>query len=100
MLRTLANSVEASLSIVALFYFSKLNGKLDGNMLKMTLCISVAFVIRPSIAIGFFPLALWYIIQSWEQFRVTFLAALIVGLPIVSMSVCLDSWYYGTFTIS
>jgi len=73
-------------------------------MALMTLAITMAFLVRSSSIIGWVPLALIYIFQTnsmiclFYNLLAIIQAGLIVAIPMVLLSLCMDSFYYGTFT--
>ena len=71
-------------------------------MILMTSCITIAFLIRSSSIIGWFPLALikiFYadsILCSFYNLSAITKAGLFIAVPMILFSICLDSYYYGT----
>jgi len=72
-------------------------------MALMTFGITMAFLVRSSSIIGWVPLALIYIFKanSFECMIYNLLAiiqaGLFIAIPMVFLSLCMDSLYYGTF---
>jgi Alg9-like mannosyltransferase family len=72
-------------------------------MALMTFGITMAFLVRSSSIIGWVPLALIYIFKakSFECIIYNLLAiiqaGLFIAIPMVFLSLCMDSLYYGTF---
>ena len=75
-------------------------------MALMTFGITMAFLVRSSSIIGWVPLALIYIFKanSFECMIYNLLAiiqaGLFIAIPMVFLSLCMDSLYYGTFVFS
>ena len=67
-LKTLTNGVESVFCTIGFYYFSILKPKFDFNMCMMTFSITIAFIVRSSSLIGFIPLALFRLFQSWDYF--------------------------------
>ena len=72
-------------------------------MALMTFGITMAFLVRSSSIIGWVPLALIYIFQAnsleciiYNLFAII-QAGLFIAIPMVFLSLCMDSFYYGTF---
>ena len=99
--RTCANSVETSLCIIALYYYNKLwkPEVFDGNLTKMTLAISISFLIRSSSLAGWLPLAVLKIAEFPRgNLSAIIVAGVTVAIPCVLMSFIIDSYYYGVWT--
>jgi hypothetical protein len=96
--KTLSNGAESILSIIAMHFFVKLKPQFDRNMVAMTAAITLAFLVRSSSLVGWFPLALYQIMLSINDFYAILQGGIIVAVPIMLFSVGMDSWYYGTLT--
>lgn len=104
--KPLTNGAEVVFCMMAFYYFSKLKYKnnvliFEKNMILMTTGITIAFLIRSSSIVGFVPLALWAIISSNSPLFNTvsiIQAGFTVAIPIVLISISIDSWYYGKLT--
>lgn len=66
----------------------------------MTLCITIAFLVRSSSLVGWIPLALYKIFKSVDYFMAILSAGLLIALPVFVVSLGFDSLYYGHFTIT
>ena len=97
-LKTLTNGVESVFCTIGFYYFSILKPKLDWSMVMMTFSITVAFIVRSSSLIGFIPLALFKIFQSWDYFVAVLQSGFVVALPTIAFSILCDSLYYGKWT--
>eukprot|EP00356_Strombidium_inclinatum_P012985 CAMPEP_0170499278 /NCGR_PEP_ID=MMETSP0208-20121228/30828_1 /TAXON_ID=197538 /ORGANISM="Strombidium inclinatum, Strain S3" /LENGTH=307 /DNA_ID=CAMNT_0010776769 /DNA_START=284 /DNA_END=1207 /DNA_ORIENTATION=+ len=99
--RTCANSVETTLCIVGLFYYNRLwkVKMFCPDLTKMTLVITVCFLIRSSSLAGWVPLALLKLCEHPSNFLPVLMAGLTVALPCILASVAIDSWYYGVVTV-
>ena len=101
----MTNGAEVVCCMAGFYYFSKLNYvkgtlKLDRNMLLMVVAISLAFLIRSSSLVGWIPLALAAIFKNnvCGNLWIIIQAGLLVTLPMLILSFCLDSLYYGKWT--
>jgi hypothetical protein len=97
-LKTLTNGVEAVFCTMGFYYFSTLKPKFDYGMVMMTFSITAAFIVRSSSLIGFIPLALFRMFQSWDFFIAILQSGIFVALPTVGLSIICDSIYYGKLT--
>ena len=98
--RTSANGVEGNLAIIALYYYQLIQPKIFNKQLAiMTFVITISFIIRSSSLAAWVPLAVLKIIQEPEFLIPIVVAGLSVTIPSIILSICLDSIYYGTFTI-
>ena len=99
-LRTSANSVEGCLMYVVFYYFLNIKPQLfDKNTLKMTFAITILFIVRSSCIIGYLPLALIKIFEDGRYFGSFVVAGLSVTIPLVFLTICIDSYFYGFWTI-
>ncbi|KAF9085481.1 glycosylphosphatidylinositol anchor biosynthesis [Mortierella sp. GBA35] len=98
--RTLANSMEAALTIIALYYWPFINstsGKYRGN-LKLSLFIaSLTCIFRPTAAILWLFLGIWLIIGlamkgRWASIIFTGLNVAVIGGGAILMSAALDKY--------
>jgi hypothetical protein len=99
--RTSANGIEGNLAIAALYYYSKLNKPkiFDANLQKMTLLISITFLCRSSSLAAWIPLALMKILEDYNWFLPILVSGMTVTVPVCIVSVLIDSYYYGVFTV-
>jgi hypothetical protein len=67
-------------------------------MVLMTVAITLAFLVRSSSLVGFIPLALYKISLSFDDFVAILSAGIFVAVPIMGLSVAMDSCYYGALT--
>ena len=96
--KTLTNGAETAFSMAGLYYFGKIESKLNLNMVKMTFFITLAFIIRSSSIVGWIPLAIFKMFSSIEYFATIWKAAILVALPTFLISFGLDVLYYGRLT--
>lgn len=97
-IRTFSNSIETIFQIIAFYYFLKVTNKFDKNIVKLTCLLTISFMIRNTSPIGWPPLILIKIIKdrSWIPF---ILALIIVFIPVVFLSIAVDSYFYGEFPV-
>jgi len=67
-LKTLTNGIESVFCTLGMYFFINLKPTFDFNMIMMTFSITMAFIVRSSSLIGFIPLALFRIFESWDFF--------------------------------
>lgn len=103
--KTMTNGAEAVLCLAGLFYYSKLNISKSLNyssdLVKMTACITVAFLVRSSSIIGWVPLALWTVVKTKEPLNslITIITvAFTTAVPLFALSIGIDSYFYGKLT--
>lgn len=65
----------------------------------MTAFITVNFISRSSSLAPWIPLALLKICENWANFFPIAVAGLTVAVPWMVLSVLIDSWYYGVWTV-
>jgi hypothetical protein len=93
MIRTFTNSIETIFQIIAFFYFLKVTNKFDKNIAILTGLLTVSFMIRNTSPIGWPPLILIKIIK--DRSLVAFIMAfVVVFIPVVFVSILVDSFYY------
>ena len=103
MLRTFSNSIEASLLIIALRYFdligSKQKVRLTMPSMLLTTLITTSFVIRNSSAVVWIPLLIYKVFVQ-RNFTHFLLHAVTCAIPILMLSIAMDSVYYGRWTLT
>ena len=75
-------------------YFVDVKDKFDKNVKILTLCLSLAFVVRISSPVGWLPLLLGKIIFD-RSFKAFLIAGFTITIPIVLAAITIDSLYYG-----
>ena len=65
----------------------------------MTLLISITFLCRSSSLAAWIPLALMKMVEDINWFLPILVAGLTVTVPACAVSVLIDSYYYGVFTV-
>ena len=112
--KTMTNGIEAVLCQIAFYYYINLQYKSDKsnkqhlifekNMVLMTFAITMAFLIRSSSLIGWVPLALASILSSNSincillNFSAICKAGICVAVPLITLSIGIDSLFYGKLT--
>lgn len=99
--RLFSSSYEAVLGVISLYYFSRLSTKFDRSLVIVIALQSFSFVIRNTSPIG------WVVLLTLKALRSDFvimfknyiIGFIMIFLPIFSVSIALDSWYYGKLTI-
>jgi hypothetical protein len=98
--RVSSNGVEGTLVSAAFYHFIQIKPHvLDPSINKMVLWITLAFITRSSSLVPWLPLAL---LKMWEDFNffIPFVVSgVLVTLPLCALSVAIDSFFYGVFTI-
>jgi phosphatidylinositol glycan class B len=98
MIRTFSNAVETVFQVIAFYYFLKVTNKFDRNIVFLTFLLTLSFMIRNTSPIGWPPLILIKIIK--DRSLLPFICAFVlVFIPVVFLSVALDSYYYGEFPV-
>ena len=101
-LKTMTNSAESVLCMMALYYYSKL--KYDKSLLytrelvMLTTCVTLNFLVRSSSLMGWIPLILLAAMLSKRPVA-SFITLIQVGvtitIPLFLLSIAVDSLYYG-----
>ena len=101
--RTLINSLEMSLTSIALYFYSRaLTGRRANDMLVYVSLITTSFVMRMTTAVFWLPLVLYHLwlLVGKGQFQEWLLKkAARASLAILLTSVVIDSWFYGKFVV-
>ncbi|KAK7861953.1 hypothetical protein R5R35_006322 [Gryllus longicercus] len=106
--RTLINTIETSLSVIALYYYPwpekkskrKKNQRLPENLLEarslspFLALVGIAGIIRPTAVIPWIPLCLCHIVTSPHNIQHTVVNYLLVGLLCLSVLLTVDSYFY------
>lgn len=104
---TLTNGVEGILAVIGLYYFARVfnnqERKLDmknqrNEVYAMTTAITLAFLVRSSSLVGWIPLALVVIFSHRDNFMAMVEAGVYVTLPLIALSILVDSYFYGRMT--
>lgn len=102
MTRTLTNSTETILTTIALYYWPwdlKTSKDSTSNLALSLLFAAIACLIRPTSAIIWVPLALYFLLNTNEKISFIFKKVLPIGFLALTWSICVDSWFYGRLTI-
>lgn len=97
LLKTLTNGAESVFCMMAIYHYSCLVPKFNRNMVLMTMAITLGFIVRSSSIIGFIPLALFKIFSHKDYFLEILKAGVFVAIPIMMLSIGIDSFMYGRF---
>jgi len=100
--RTLTNSTETILTTIALYQWPwdpKLPQDSTSNLLLSLVFAAISCLVRPTSAVIWIPLSLYYLIQTNEKCSFIFSNVLPVGCLTVLWSIGVDSWFYGKLTI-
>ncbi|KAK4047346.1 glycosylphosphatidylinositol anchor biosynthesis [Microbotryomycetes sp. JL221] len=103
--RTFSNSVETTLTAcaLALWPWPMVNGKqsTSGSLKKALWLAALACIMRPSNAVIWAQVgvALLFALSARERKRLV-MSTTKIGLSAMTLSTLLDSWYFGTFTIT
>lgn len=94
MIRTFSNSVETVFQIISFYYFLQVKDMFDKNVCLLTGALTISFMIRNTSPIGWPPLLLLKIIKDGSLIPFI-IAGFTVFIPVVGLSILVDSWYYG-----
>lgn len=85
---------------VVFYHFLNMRPKFfDSSLCKLTLAITISFVVRSSSIVGYVPLALMAIAQDWRFFLPIVVAGLTIAIPIVLVNLVSDAYFYGYWTV-
>lgn len=100
--RTLTNSTETILTTIALYYWpwdAKIPRDSTSNLFVSFMFAAASCLIRPTSAIVWTPLAVYFFIHTSEKLSFIFANVLPVGCLALLWSICVDSWFYGKLTV-
>lgn len=98
--RVAGNAVESFLMTASLSYYFDIKPIVfDSNLNKMTALITVCFISRSSSLVSWIPLALVKILEDKRFFKPIVVAGLTVALPLICISVLVDSYFYGVLCV-
>ncbi|XP_055971372.1 GPI mannosyltransferase 3 [Sorex fumeus] len=96
--RTLTNTMETVLTIVALFYYP-LEGSKSISSVKYSSLVALAFLIRPTALIPWVPLLFRHFWQEQRKLDLTLHQFLPVGFVALSLSLIIDRIFFGQWTL-
>jgi GPI mannosyltransferase 3 len=97
-IRTFSNSVETIFQVIAFYYFLKVSNKFDKNLVILTFLLTMSFMIRSTSPIGWPPLIIIKILKDRSLLPFIY-AFVLVFIPVVFLTVAIDSYYYGEFPV-
>ena len=99
--RLFSSSYEAMLGVISLYYFEHISTSFDRPLAIVIALQSFSFVIRNTSPIGWVVLLTVKAVKTdfRKMFQNYIIGFFIIFLPIFSISIALDSWYYGKLTI-
>ncbi|XP_043777083.1 GPI mannosyltransferase 3 isoform X4 [Cervus elaphus] len=92
--RTLTNTMETVLTIIALFYYP-LEGSKSMNSVKYSSLVALAFIIRPTAVIPWIPLLFRHFWQEQRKLDLILHQFLPVGFVTLSLSLIIDRIFFG-----
>ncbi|GLH01717.1 Mannosyltransferase [Gryllus bimaculatus] len=92
--RTLINTIETSLSVIALYYYPWPEEKSKRSSAPFLALVGIAGIIRPTAVIPWIPLCLCHIITSPHNIQRTVVNYLLVGLLCLSVLLTVDCYFY------
>ncbi|XP_045679883.1 GPI mannosyltransferase 3 isoform X2 [Phyllostomus hastatus] len=96
--RTLTNTMETVLTIIALFYYP-LEGSKSMNSVKYSSLVALAFIIRPTALIPWIPLFFRHFWQAQRKLDLILHQFLPVGFVALSCSLIIDRMFFGQWTL-
>ncbi|XP_034944229.1 GPI mannosyltransferase 3 [Chelonus insularis] len=96
--RTLTNSLESSLTVIALSVFPWKRRTIHGS--KYLWLVGLMCIIRPTAAIIWIPLCIYHIISSNDSMLKLIKDYLSIGLCTLCYSIVIDSFCYGEFVFT
>ncbi|PNI74746.1 PIGB isoform 6 [Pan troglodytes] len=96
--RTLTNTMETVLTIIALFYYP-LEGSKSMNSVKYSSLVALAFIIRPTAVILWTPLLFRHFCQEPRKLDLILHHFLPVGFVTLSLSLMIDRIFFGQWTL-
>ncbi|XP_040348683.1 GPI alpha-1,2-mannosyltransferase 3 isoform X3 [Herpailurus yagouaroundi] len=92
--RTLTNTMETVLTIIALFYYP-LEGSKSMNSVKYSSLVALAFIIRPTAVIPWIPLVFRHFWQEQKKLDLILYQFLPIGFITLSLSLIIDRVFFG-----
>nr|XP_031308869.1 GPI mannosyltransferase 3 isoform X3 [Camelus dromedarius] len=92
--RTLTNTMETVLTVIALFYYP-LEGSKSMNSVKYSSLVALAFIIRPTAVIPWIPLLLRHFWQEQRKLDLFLHQFLPIGFVTFSLSLIIDRIFFG-----
>ncbi|XP_033045936.1 GPI mannosyltransferase 3 isoform X3 [Trachypithecus francoisi] len=96
--RTLTNTMETVLTVIALFYYP-LEGSKSMNSVKYSSLVALAFIIRPTAVIPWTPLLFRHFCQEPRKLDLILHHFLPVGFATLSLSLMIDRIFFGQWTL-
>ncbi|XP_023251490.1 GPI mannosyltransferase 3 [Seriola lalandi dorsalis] len=96
--RTLTNSMETTITCLALFYFP-LSGSKTHSSKKYLILVALAVVVRPTALIVWFPLLMYHFWQEDDKLRLITHNCLPIGALAVVISTVIDCLFYEKWTM-
>ncbi|XP_053784048.1 GPI mannosyltransferase 3 isoform X2 [Desmodus rotundus] len=96
--RTLTNTMETVLTVMALFYYP-LEGSKSMNSVKYSSLVALAFIIRPTALIPWIPLFFRHFWQEQRKLDLILHQFLPVGFVTLSCSLIIDRMFFGQWTL-
>lgn len=96
--RTLTNSMETTLTCLALFYYPLPGSKTHSTKKYLTL-VALAVIVRPTALIVWFPLLMHHFCQESNKLRLITHNCIPVGAVAVVVSTLIDCIFYGKLTL-
>ncbi|XP_068168046.1 GPI mannosyltransferase 3 [Antennarius striatus] len=96
--RTLTNSMETTLTCLALFYFP-LPGSKTHNSKKYLTLVALAVVVRPTALIVWLPLLIYHFWKEDAKLRLITREVVPIGAATVVISTLIDCIFYGKWTM-
>lgn len=96
--RTLTNSMETTLTILALFYFPLPGSKTQSSYKYLTL-VALAIIVRPTALIVWFPLLIYHFWQEGNKLRLITHRYVPIGALAVLISTIIDCIFYEKWTL-
>ncbi|KAL7405715.1 hypothetical protein ABVT39_006176 [Epinephelus coioides] len=96
--RTLTNSMETTITCLALFYFPLPGSKTHSSKIYLTL-VALAVIVRPTALIVWFPLLLYHFWQEDNKLRLITHYVIPIGALAVVISTVIDCMFYEKWTM-
>jgi len=99
MVRTLSNSIETTLMMIAFYYWMELKEKYSKKDTLIAALYTLAFLLRPTSAIISFTLVICQIMNhKFIAIKNLFMSFFLGAVPIILLGIGVDTWYYGKFS--
>ena len=94
-IRCFTNTLEKICTVCAMHFYLRLNRQFNSDIICFTVFLTIGFVMRNTSGVGWIPLLFIKVFRD-GLFPYFLISAIVISLPMLSLTVYLDSLYYST----